>query len=166
MPSANQQVVPPAQQAESVSDAMSLLQALSGGTAASEPDPVMPQKAQEVPSEPAEPAVTERAETAQTVKPVVVDMPAAASTAAAPKYSDDMTVFLNFSAPFVMLNWNAGTERKPIRGMRSSLRHRRCRKTGNGGSIRWVFRKTTSSTITAEAAQNKATAPTVRRKSH
>lgn len=87
-PSANQQVVPPAQQAESVSDAMSLLQALSGGTAASEPDPVMPQKAQEVPSEPAEPAVTERAETAQTVKPIVVDMPAAA----APKYSDDMTV--------------------------------------------------------------------------
>ena len=91
-PSANQQVVPPAQQAESVSDAMSLLQALSGGTAASEPDPVMPQKAQEVPSEPAEPAVTERAETAQTLKPVVVDMPAAASTAAASKYSDDMTV--------------------------------------------------------------------------
>lgn len=91
-PSANQQVVPPAQQAESVSDAMSLLQALSGGTAASEPDPVMPQKAQEVPSETAEPAVTERVETAQTVKPVVVDMPAAASTAAAPKYSDDMTV--------------------------------------------------------------------------
>ena len=34
----------------------------------------------------------ERAETARTVKPVVVDMPAAASTAAAPKYSDDMTV--------------------------------------------------------------------------
>ena len=91
-PSANQQVVPPAQQAESVSDAMSLLQALSGGTAASEPDPVMPQKAQEVPSETAEPAVTERAETARTVKSVVVDMPAAASTAAAPKYSDDMTV--------------------------------------------------------------------------
>ena len=88
MPSANQQVVPPTQQTESVSDAMSLLQALSGGTAASEPDPVMPQKAQEVPSEPAEPAVTERAETAQTVKPVVVDMPAAAT----PKYSDDMTV--------------------------------------------------------------------------
>lgn len=80
------------QQTESVSDAMSLLQALSGGTAASEPDPVMPQKAQEVPSETAEPAVTERVETAQTVKPVVVDMPAAASTAAAPKYSDDMTV--------------------------------------------------------------------------
>lgn len=92
MPSANQQVVPPAQQAESVSDAMSLLQALSGGTAASEHDPVMPQKAQEVPSEPAEPAVTERAETAQTVKPIVVDMPAAASTVPAPKYSDDMTV--------------------------------------------------------------------------
>ena len=89
-PSANQQVVPPAQQAESVSDAMSLLQALSGGTAASEPDPVMPQKAQEVPSEPAEPAVMERAETARTLKPVMVDMPA--STAAAPKYSDDMTV--------------------------------------------------------------------------
>lgn len=87
-PSANQQVVPPAQQAESVSDAMSLLQALSGGTAASEPDPVMPQKAQEVPSETAEPAVTELAETARTVKPVMVDMPAAA----APKYSDDMTV--------------------------------------------------------------------------
>ena len=87
-PSVNQQVVPPAQQAESVSDAMSLLQALSGGTAASEPDPVMPQKAQEISSE----AVTERAETAQTVKSVVVDMPAAASTAAAPKYSDDMTV--------------------------------------------------------------------------
>ena len=90
--SVKQQVVPPAQQTESVSDAMSLLQALSGGTAASEPDPVMPQKAQEVPSEPAEPAVTVRAETAQTLKPVVVDMPAAASTAAAPKYSDDMTV--------------------------------------------------------------------------
>ena len=87
-PSANQQVVPPAQQAESVSDAMSLLQALSGGTAASEPDPVMPQKAQEVPSETAEPAVMERAETARTLKPVMVDMPAAA----APKYSDDMTV--------------------------------------------------------------------------
>ena len=92
MPSVNQQVVPTAQQAESVLDAMSLLQALSGGAAASEPDPVMPQKAQEVPSETAEPAVTERVETAQTVKPVVVDMPAAASTAAAPKYSDDMTV--------------------------------------------------------------------------
>ena len=91
-PSANQQVAVPTQQAESVSDAMSLLQALSGGTAASEPDPVMPQKAQEVPSETAEPAVMERAETARTVKPVVVDMPAAASTAAAPKYSDDMTV--------------------------------------------------------------------------
>lgn len=91
-PSANQQVVPPAQQTESVSDAMSLLQALSGGTAASEPDPVMPQKAQEVPSETAEPAVMERAETARTLKPVVVDMPAAASTVAAPKYSDDMTV--------------------------------------------------------------------------
>ena len=90
--SVKQQMVPPAQQTESVSDAMSLLQALSGGTAASEPDPVMPQKAQEVPSEPAEPAVTVRAETAQTVKSVVVDMPAAASTAAAPKYSDDMTV--------------------------------------------------------------------------
>ena len=88
----DQQVVPPAQQAESVSDAMSLLQALSGGTAASEPDPVMPQKAQEVPSETAEPAVMERAETARTLKPIVVDMPAAASTAAAPKYSDDMTV--------------------------------------------------------------------------
>ena len=91
-PSVKQQVVPPAQQTESVSDAMSLLQALSGGTAASEPDPVMPQKAQEVPSETAEPAVTERAETAQMVKPNVVDMPAAASTASAPKYSDDMTV--------------------------------------------------------------------------
>lgn len=91
-PSANQQVVPPAQQTESVSDAMSLLQALSGGTAASEPDPVMPQKAQEISSETAEPAVTERAETARTLKPVVVDMPAAASTVAAPKYSDDMTV--------------------------------------------------------------------------
>lgn len=91
-PSVNQQVAVPTQQTESVSDAISLLQALSGGTAASEPDPVMPQKAQEVPSEPAEPAVTERAETAQTLKPVVVDMPAAASTAAAPKYSDDMTV--------------------------------------------------------------------------
>ena len=91
-PNVNQQVVPPTQQAESVSDAMSLLQALSGGAAASEPDPVMPQKAQEVSSEPAEAAVTERTETAQTVKSVVVDMPAAASTAAAPKYSDDMTV--------------------------------------------------------------------------
>lgn len=92
MPNVNQQEVHTTQQTESVSDAMSLLQALSGGTAASEPDPVMPQKAQEVPSEPAEPAVTVRAETAQTLKPVVVDMPAAASTAAAPKYSDDMTV--------------------------------------------------------------------------
>lgn len=86
-PSVNQQE-PPTQQAESVSDAMSLLQALGGGAAASEPEPVMHQKAQEVPSETAEPAVTKRAETAQTVKPVVVDMP----TAAAPKYSDDMTV--------------------------------------------------------------------------
>lgn len=91
-PNVNQQEVHTTQQTESVSDAMSLLQALSGGTAASEPDPVMPQKAQEVPSETAEPAVMERAETAQTVKPVVVDMPAAASTEAAPKYSDDMTV--------------------------------------------------------------------------
>ena len=91
-PGVNQQELHTTQQTESVSDAMSLLQALSGGTAASEPDPVMPQKAQEVPSETAEPAVTERVETAQTVKPVVVDMPAAASTAAAPKYSDDMTV--------------------------------------------------------------------------
>lgn len=89
-PSVKPQVVPPTQQTESVSDAMSLLQALSGGAAASEPDPVMPQKAQEVPSETAEAAVTERAETAQTVKSVAVDMPA--STAAAPKYSDDMTV--------------------------------------------------------------------------
>ena len=87
-PSVKQQVIPPAQQAESVSDAMSLLQALGGGAAASEPEPVMPQKAQEVPSETEEPAVTKRDETAQTVKPVVVDMPAAA----APKYSDDMTV--------------------------------------------------------------------------
>ena len=91
-PNVNQQEVHTTQQTESVSDAMSLLQALSGGTAASEPDPVMPQKAQEVPSETAEPAVAERAETARTLKPVVVDMPAAASTAAAPKYSDDMTV--------------------------------------------------------------------------
>lgn len=91
-PNVNQQEVHTTQKTESVSDAMSLLQALSGGTAASEPDPVMPQKAQEVPSETAEPAVTERAETAQMVKPNVVDMPAAASTAAAPKYSDDMTV--------------------------------------------------------------------------
>lgn len=91
-PNVNQQEVHTTQQTESVSDAMSLLQALSGGTAASEPDPVMPQKAQEVPSETAEPAVMERAETARTVKSVVVDMPAAASTAAAPKYSDDMTV--------------------------------------------------------------------------
>lgn len=91
-PNVNQQEVHTTQQTEGVSDAMSLLQALSGGTAASEPDPVMPQKAQEVPSETAEPAVMERAETAQTVKPVVVDMPAAASTEAAPKYSDDMTV--------------------------------------------------------------------------
>ena len=88
MPSTNQQEVPPTQQTESVSDAMSLLQALGGGAAALEPEPVMPQKAQEVPSETAEPAVMKRAETAQTVKPVVVDMPAAA----APKYSDDMTV--------------------------------------------------------------------------
>ena len=87
-PSVNQQEVHTTQQTESVSDAMSLLQALSGGAAASEPDPVMPQKAQEISSETAEPAVTERAETAQTVKSVVVDMPAAA----APKYSDDMTV--------------------------------------------------------------------------
>lgn len=92
MPSVNQQKVPTTQQAESISDAMSLLQALGGGAAASEPEQVMPQKAQEVPSETEEPAVTKRAETAQTVKPVVVDMPAAASTAAAPKYSDDMTV--------------------------------------------------------------------------
>lgn len=91
-PSVNQQVAVPTQQTERVSDAMSLLQALSGGAAASEPDPVMPQKAQEISSETAEAAVTERAETAQTVKSVVVDMPAAASTAAAPKYSDDMTV--------------------------------------------------------------------------
>ena len=91
-PNVNQQEVHTTQQTESVSDAMSLLQALSGGAEASEPDPVMPQKAQEVPSETAEPAVMERAETARTVKPVVVDMPAAASTAAAPKYSDDMTV--------------------------------------------------------------------------
>lgn len=91
-PNVNQQEVHTTQQTESVSDAMSLLQALSGGAAASEPDPVMPQKAQEVPSETAEPAVMERAETAQTVKSVVVDMPTAASTAAAPKYSDDMTV--------------------------------------------------------------------------
>ena len=91
-PNVNQQEVHTTQQTESVSDAMSLLQALSGGTAASEPDPVMPQKAQEVPSETAEPVVTERAETVRTLKPVMVDMPAAASTAAAPKYSDDMTV--------------------------------------------------------------------------
>ena len=82
MPNVNQQEVHTTQQTESVSDAMSLLQALSGGAEASEPDPVMPQKAQEISSETAEPAVT----------PVVVDMPAAASTAAAPKYSDDMTV--------------------------------------------------------------------------
>ena len=91
-PSVNQQEVHTTQQTESVSDAMSLLQALSGGAEASEPDPVMPQKAQEISSETAEAAVTERTETAQTVKSVVVDMPAAASTAAAPKYSDDMTV--------------------------------------------------------------------------
>ena len=91
-PNVNQQEVQTTQQTESVSDAMSLLQALSGGTAASEPDPVMPQKAQEISSETAEAAVTEWTETAQTVKSVVVDMPAAASTAAAPKYSDDMTV--------------------------------------------------------------------------
>lgn len=91
-PNVNQQEVHTTQQAESVSDAMSLLQALSGGAVASEPDPVMPQKAQEISSETAESAVTERAETARTVKSVVVDMPAAASTAAAPKYSDDMTV--------------------------------------------------------------------------
>ena len=91
-PNVNQQEVHTTQQTESVSDAMSLLQALSGGAEASEPDPVMPQKAQAVPSETAEPAVTERAETAQMVKPNVVDMPAAASTASAPKYSDDMTV--------------------------------------------------------------------------
>ena len=91
-PSVNQQEVPPTQQTESVSDAMSLLQALGGGAVASESEPVMPQKVQEVPSETVEPAVTKQTETAQTVKPVVVDMPAAASTAAAPKYSDDMTV--------------------------------------------------------------------------
>ena len=90
--STNQQEVPPTQQTESVSDAMSLLQALGGGAAVSEPEPVMPQKAQEVPSETEAPAVTKQTETAQTVKPVVLDMPAAASTAAAPKYSDDMTV--------------------------------------------------------------------------
>ena len=91
-PNVNQQEVQTTQQTESVSDAMSLLQALSGGTAASEPDPVMPQKAQEISSETAEAAVTERTETAQAVKSVVVDMPTAASTAATPKYSDDMTV--------------------------------------------------------------------------
>ena len=90
--SVNQREVPPTQQTESVSDAMSLLQALGGGVATSEPEPVMSPKAQEVPSETEEPAVTKRAETVRTVKPVVVDMPAAASTAAAPKYSDDMTV--------------------------------------------------------------------------
>lgn len=39
-PNVNQQEVHTTQQTESVSDAMSLLQALSGGTAASEPDPV------------------------------------------------------------------------------------------------------------------------------
>ena len=66
----------------------------------------------------------------------------------------------------VMLNWNVGIERKPIRGMQNWHRHRRCRKTGNGGSIRWVFRKTTSSMITARAGQGTATAPTVRRKLH
>ena len=86
--SVNQREVPPTQQTESVSDAMSLLQALGGGVAASEPEPVMSPKAQEVPSETEEPAVTKRAATAQMVKPVVVDMPAAAT----PKYSDDMTV--------------------------------------------------------------------------
>ena len=91
-PSVNQQEVPPTQQTESVSDAMSLLQALGGGAAAPEPEPVMPPKVQKAPLETAEPAVTKRAETAQTLKPVVVDMPTAASTAAAPKYSDDMTV--------------------------------------------------------------------------
>lgn len=80
-PNVNQQEVHTTQQTESVSDAMSLLQALGGGVAASEPEPVMSPKAQELPSE-----------TVETVKPVVVDMPAAASTAAAPKYSDDMTV--------------------------------------------------------------------------
>lgn len=86
--SVNQREVPPTQQTESVSDAMSLLQALGGRVAASEPEPVMSPKAQEVPSETEEPAVTKRAATAQMVKPVVVDMPAAAT----PKYSDDMTV--------------------------------------------------------------------------
>ena len=91
-PNVKQQEAHTTQQAESVSDAMSLLQALSGGAEASEPDPVMPQKAQEISSETAEPAVTERAETARTLKPVVVDMPTAASTVAAPKYSDDMTM--------------------------------------------------------------------------
>lgn len=49
---------------------------------------------------------------------------------------------------------------------RSSLRRRRCRRTGSVGSIRWVFRKTTSSTITARAGQGTATAPIVKRKSH
>lgn len=92
MPSVNQQEVPTTQQAESVSDAMSLLQALGGGAAASEPGPIMPPKAQEVSSETAETAVTKRTDTAQTVEPVVVDMPATASTEAAPKYSDDMAV--------------------------------------------------------------------------
>lgn len=75
-------------------------------------------------------------------------------------------LFCNFSAPFVMLNWNVGIERKPIRGMQNWHRHRRCRRTGSVGSIRWVFRKTTSSTITARAGQGTATAPIVKRKSH
>ena len=60
--SVNQQEVHTTQQTESVSDAMSLLQALSGGAAASEPDPVMSQKAQEISSETAEAAAEQLAQ--------------------------------------------------------------------------------------------------------
>lgn len=56
--------------------------------------------------------------------------------------------------------------KEPIHGTRSSLRRRRCRRTGSVGSIRWVFRKTTSSMITARAGQGTATALIVKRKSH
>ena len=85
---ANPREASPAQQAESVSDAMSLLQALGGGTAA--PEPTVTPKTQEAPPERKEPVVTEQTEEVQ--RPVVVDMPTAASTPAAPRYSEDMTV--------------------------------------------------------------------------
>lgn len=85
---ANLRETPPAQQAESVSDAVSLLQALGGGTAA--PEPTVTPKAQDTIPERKEPAVTEQTEEVQ--RSVVVDMPTAASTPAAPRYSEDMTV--------------------------------------------------------------------------